>query len=357
MRRNYRHTKVIFTVGPATESEEMLERVILGGADVCRFNMAHATHEWVSQVARRIRRICLRLGREIALMMDIKGPEIRTGTRDEPVALKKGQRLRLVTENWNGEDDGVLTVSVNYPGLPKDIRQGATILVDNGLLKFEAVDVGENHIDCEVTLGGELGSKRHINLPGTRVNLPSVTKKDIADIAVGMEEGFTFYALSFVRESEDVDLLRYHLKKSGSKARIIAKIEDQQALTNLDAIIRSSDGLMVARGDLGIECPYEELPIIQRRAVKTCIELGKPVIVATHMLESMIQNPLPTRAEVTDVANAVYEQADCVMLSGETTVGKYPLDCLEVMTRIAQRIEQMPGAGYAADNSITQVTH
>src|SRR5438876_8788274 len=199
---------------------------------------------------------------------------------------------------------------------------------------------------CEVLTEGELGSRRHINLPGVKVSMPSITDKDRVDIDLGMKLGVDFFALSFVRERKDVEELRGILK-GNSDAKIISKIEDQSAVQNLYDLIDVSDAIMVARGDLGIECPYEELPIIQRRAVKACIRYGKPVIVATHMLESMIENPMPTRAEVTDVANAVFEQADAIMLSGETTVGKYPLECVEVLNRIAERIERSGGAGYA----------
>jgi pyruvate kinase len=207
---------------------------------------------------------------------------------------------------------------------------------------------------CEVLTDGELGSRRHINLPGVKISMPSITEKDRLDIELGISLGVDLIALSFVRERKDVDELRAMLAARNCDAKIIAKIEDQQAVTNLHDLIDAADGIMVARGDLGIECPYEELPIIQRRTVKACIRYGKPVIVATHMLESMIENPMPTRAEVTDVANAVFEQADSVMLSGETTVGKYPLECLEVLDRIAQRIERSGGARYADKVDLTE---
>ncbi len=349
MQFDFRRTKIIFTVGPATESEEMLEKLIRLGVDVCRLNMAHANHEWTREVVRRIRSVGERVGRQIAIMMDVKGPEIRTGDLAAPIELTPGEIFDFVVKpGAEGEnDEETRSVDVNYQNLINDIHVGDTVLVDNGLIQLKVLEKQRARIRCEVLSPGKLGSRRHINLPGVKVNLPPLTEKDRRDVAVGVEEGVDLFALSFVREEGDIDLLRKLLRELESNAGIIAKIEDQLAVSNLDEIIQRSDGLMVARGDLGIECPYEELPIIQRRAVKTCLHLGKPVIIATHMLESMIQAPLPTRAEITDVANAVYEQGDCVMLSGETTVGKYPLECVEVLDRIARRIERSGGAGFA----------
>jgi len=233
----------------------------------------------------------------------------------------------------------IRSADVNYRDLVKDIQVGDTVLVDNGLIRLEVLEKDEARIRCRVLIPGQLTSRRHINLPGVKVNLPSFTEKDRADAIVGLEEGIDFLALSFVREAADVDRLREFLTEKKAKVKIIAKIEDQSGIANLEAIVRVADALMVARGDLGIECPFEELPVIQRRAVRACLSAGRPVIIATHMLESMIVQPVPTRAEITDVANAVYEQADCVMLSGETTIGKYPLECVQMLDRIARRIE------------------
>jgi pyruvate kinase len=240
-------------------------------------------------------------------------------------------------------------VDVNYDGLIDDISVGDTVLVDNGVIHMKVLSKGGNRIRCEVLTEGTMGSRRHINLPGVKVNLPPLTEKDLADVALGCELGVDFVALSFCREASDVEVLRGVLEGHGSHARIVAKIEDQLAVRNLDQIIRVVDIIMVARGDLGIECPMEDLPIIQRRIVKRCIRMGRPVIVATHMLESMIVNPVPTRAEVTDVANAVFEQADAIMLSGETTTGKYPLKCVDVLDRVARRIERSGGAGFGQE--------
>ncbi len=338
---SFRRTKIIFTLGPATEGEPMLEKLIVGGADIVRLNMAHATHDWTRKIIRRIRAISARVEREVAIMMDIKGPEIRTGDLANPIDLAPGEIFDFTVQPAAGGESAheVRSVDVNYRDLVNDIQVGDTVLVDNGLIRLEVLEKDAAHIRCRVLIPGQLSSRRHINLPGVRVNLPAFTEKDRADTLVGIEEGIDFVALSFVREAKDVTDLRTFLGDHKSKARIVAKIEDQSAITNLDEIVRACDGLMVARGDLGIECPFEALPVIQRRAVRACIAQGRPVIVATHMLESMINQPVPTRAEITDVANAVYERSDCVMLSGETTVGKYPWECVQMLDKISRRIE------------------
>ena len=349
-----RRTKIVFTLGPASQSEEMLEKLILGGADVARLNMAHGNHEWTRAVIRRIRAVSKKLNREIAIMMDIKGPEIRTGDVDAPIELKVGETFDFTVKPGSREgDEEIRSVNVNYQDIVNDIHIGDIVLVDSGLMRFEVLDKKDNHIRCKVLTPGALSSRRHINLPGVKVNLPSFTEKDRLDTLMGIEEGIDFVALSFVREAKDIHQLREFLRSNGSKAKIIAKIEDQTAIANLDAIIEATDSLMVARGDLGIECPLEDLPVIQRRAVKACFNHGKPVIIATHTLESMISSPVPTRAEITDVANAVYEKADCVMLSGETTVGKYPLECVGVLDKISRRIEQEGPLDFAEPDHVT----
>ncbi|WP_414662770.1 pyruvate kinase [Horticoccus sp. 23ND18S-11] len=341
---SFRRTKIIFTIGPATESEEMLEKLIRAGADIVRLNMAHAKHDWTRMIIRRIRAVSARVEREVAIMMDIKGPEIRTGDVTAPIELKVGEifdftvRPGMSAERGGGAEE-IRSVDVNYQDLVNDIKVGDTVLVDNGLLRLEVLEKDAARIRCRVLIPGELKSRRHINLPGVKVNLPSFTEKDRGDSIVGLEEGIDFLALSFVRAAKDIELLRTFLSEKKSKVKIIAKIEDQSAIENLNEIVHACDALMVARGDLGIECPFEELPVIQRRAVRACLAQGRPVIVATHMLESMISQPVPTRAEITDVANAVFELADCVMLSGETTIGKYPLECVHMLDTIARRIE------------------
>jgi pyruvate kinase len=336
----FRRTKIIFTLGPATESEEMLEKLITGGADIARLNMAHGKHEWCRAVIRRIRAVSARVGREIGIMMDIKGPEIRTGDVASPIELKIGETFDFTVKPGDREGgEEIRSVNVNYQDLVNDIKVGDIVLVDSGLMRFEVLEKDNARIRCKVLIPGQLTSRRHINLPGVKVNLPSFTEKDRLDTLMGIEEGIDFVALSFVREGKDIEQLREFLRAHKSRAKIIAKIEDQEAISNLDEIVRTTDALMVARGDLGIECPFEELPSIQRRAVKACFDHGRAVIIATHMLESMISQPMPTRAEITDVANAVHERADCVMLSGETTVGKYPMDCVRILEKVARRVE------------------
>ena len=342
----YRHTKVIFTIGPATNGEEVLEQLIRHGVDICRLNMAHASHDWTRETVSRVREVCAKVGRQIAFMMDVKGPEIRTGPVDEPFQLERDDLFDFYTTAEAQATDGVPGVKVNYPKIAEDVKPGDTLLVDSGLIRMRIEAIHPDRVRCNVRIGGEIGSRRHINLPGVHVKLPALTEKDGKDIAVGLELGIEFYALSFVRSPDDLDILRSYLRERGSNARIIAKIEDQTAVTNLEDIIRASDGLMIARGDLGIEIPYETLPIVQTRALDACHRIGRPVIVATHMLESMITQPMPTRAEITDVATAVTAQADCVMLSGETTVGKYPVECVDVFNRISKSVEDLDGPAY-----------
>lgn len=337
---SYRHTKIIFTIGPATNDVETLTELLKRGVDVCRLNMAHADHEWTRRAIENVRTACDKVGRHVAVMMDVKGPEIRTGPLDEPFQLERGDSFDFLLEREAEPVRGeICGVRVNYPQLHEDVGVGDTILVDSGLLRLRVLEIMEDRIRCSVRIGGELGSRRHINLPGVHVRLPALTQKDREDIETGIKYGVDFFALSFVRSADDLDILRRYLSERGSSAHVIAKIEDQSAISNLEEIIQASDGLMVARGDLGIEIPYETLPLVQRRAVMACQRMGKPAIVATHMLESMILNPVPTRAEISDIANAVFEQADCVMLSGETTVGKYPTQCVDVMNRIIRSIE------------------
>jgi pyruvate kinase len=341
----YRLTKIIFTLGPATQEEHMLEQLIVAGVDVCRLNMAHANDEWTRTMIRRVREVCRRTQRHIAIMMDVKGPEIRTGDLAASVELAAGQLIDLLPTPGSAED-GVFAVNVNYPLMGGDVSIGTMVLVDSGLIRLEVVSTSAARVRCRVIVPAKLGSRRHINLPGVKVRLPALTAKDRADIAIGVEEKVDYFALSFVREADDIDILRRLLSDMKSSARIIAKIEDQSGLANLDEIIVASDAVMVARGDLGIEVPMEDLPLIQKRTVDACIRLRKPVIVATHLLESMITSPVPTRAEVSDIAGAVWSTADAIMLSGETTTGRYPLECVQFMKRVAGRIEGNASKGY-----------
>jgi pyruvate kinase len=342
-----RKTKIICTLGPATESAEVLHEMIAAGANIFRLNMSHAPHDWVRVIVPRIRAIARELDVVVGILMDTQGPAIRTGDLATKLNLKPGDIFEFTVRGERSEEE--FSVDVNYDGLIDDIVEGDTVLVDNGVIHMKVLSKSGNRIRCELLTEGVMGSRRHINLPGVKVNLPPLTEKDLADVALGAEMGVDFVALSFCREPGDITVLRDVLREHGSNARIVAKIEDQMAVRNINGIIDATDAVMVARGDLGIECMMEELPIIQRRIIKRCIQKGRPVIVATHMLESMITNPVPTRAEITDVANAVFEQADAIMLSGETTVGKYPVQCVRVFDRVARRIERSGGAGYAAD--------
>lgn len=333
-----RKTKIIATLGPATDSPEMLGRLLDAGMDVARLNMSHAPHDWVRRVVKDLRAAAAARQRPLAILLDTQGPAIRTGDLPASLDLQPGQKFTLTVRGERSEE--MHSVDVNYEEFVNDISVGDVVLLDNGEIHMKVLAKYANKVECEVLTPGKLGSRRHINLPGVRVSLPALTAKDLADVQVGLEVEVDYIALSFVREARDIQQLRAVTETSTHRPLIIAKIEDQQAVANLDAIVATADGVMVARGDLGIECPYEDLPLIQRRIVKTCLKVGKPVIVATHMLESMIENPMPTRAEISDVANAVFEQADAIMLSGETTVGKYPVKCVEVFDRITRRIER-----------------
>lgn len=348
-----RKTKIIATLGPATESREMLGKLIQAGVNIFRLNMSHGAHDWVRRVVADVRSAAQALQTHVAILMDTQGPAIRTGDLPAALDLHPGQKFTLTVRGETSEE--LHSVDVNYDNIVNDISVGDTVLVDNGEIEMKVLAKHENKIECEVLTRGTLRSRRHINLPGVKVNLPALTSKDLADIRLGLELRVEYIALSFVREAKDIRQLRAVVDGADYKPELIAKIEDQEAVKNLNEIIAESDAIMVARGDLGIECPFEELPIIQRRAVKTCVRLGKPVIVATHMLESMIDNPVPTRAEITDVANAVFEQSDAIMLSGETTVGKYPVKCVEILNRIAIRIEKSGGANFQAAAELTTV--
>lgn len=343
-----RQTKIICTIGPVSSSYDMLEKLANAGMNVARLNMSHGEHDNCLQIIKAIRTLNKKLHHPVAVLIDTQGPEIRTGVLNSDLNLKNGD---IVTVVARGEADvETRSILINYADIITDVNIGDKITVDNGLINLEVLSKEERAMRCRVLDGGILKSRRHVNLPGIRVNLPAITEKDKRDIAFAMEHEVDFIALSFVRSADDIHDLNRLLGSKAGKIKIIAKIEDQEGLKNLDAIIRESDGVMVARGDLGVEIPFEQLPRAQRHIIQRCAELGKRSIVATHMLESMIENPMPTRAEVTDVANAVYEEADAIMLSGETTVGRYPVKCVEVLDRIARATE--PGQGLRFSNQL-----
>jgi pyruvate kinase len=340
-RRDFRLTKIVCTLGPASSSWEAIEAMARAGMNVARLNFSHGNHATHLKAIQAIRGLNRKLNHPIAVLLDTQGPEIRTGEISGSLDLKVGETFTFTVRPE--VDPEQQSVHVNYQDLAKDLKVGDRVTVDNGLINLQVLQVQDGRLQCKVIDGGKLGSRKHVNLPGVRVNLPSITEKDRADIRFGLQHDVDFLALSFVRSPEDVLEARKLIEEAGSKARIIAKIENREGLDNFDAILAEADGIMVARGDLGVEIDLHDLPVVQRQMVRSCAIAGKPVIVATHLLESMVTSPMPTRAEVTDVANAVYEMADAVMLSGETAAGKHPSRCVEVMDRITRRIEKEPG--------------
>jgi pyruvate kinase len=331
-------TKIIVTLGPATEDYETIRQLIERGVSVFRLNMSHARFDWVKATVPAIRDAACNLGREVAVLMDLQGPAIRTGELAEPVMVTQGMVVEFLINDVPPAQ--AISTTVNYPGLAHDVKAGDLMLVDNGVIHMRVLAVTTDRVTCEVITDGKLGSRRHINLPGIKINLPALTEKDMACLDLAAETGVDFVALSFAREAAHMLELSRLLQEKGSHARVVAKIEDQEAISQIDSIIEASDTVMIARGDLGIEVHLEELPALQRHIIRRCAYFGRKVIVATHLLESMVHNPVPTRAEVTDIANAVYEQADALMLSAETSVGEYPLRCVELLDRVARRIER-----------------
>lgn len=344
VRRDFRLTKIICTLGPASASSEMIEQLAKAGMNVARLNMSHGDHASHLLSIRRIRSLNRSLNHPIATLLDLKGPEIRTGELREHLQLSVGEVYTVtVMPNANTEER---SIHIDYKDMVSHLKVGDRITVDNGLINLEVLEVRQHDLRCRVLDGGKLGSRKHINLPGVRVNLPSITDKDRDDIRFGLKHDVDFIALSFVRNAEAVLEARKVIEDNGGHhVRLISKIENQEGVENFDSILAVSDGIMVARGDLGVEVDFFELPVIQREITRKCGLVGKPVIVATHLLESMIEHPMPTRAEVSDVANAVYEEADAVMLSGETASGKHPVRCVQVMERIVRRMEKVDSIG------------
>ena len=331
-RKKYGRTKIVCTLGPASSSIETLVKMIEAGMDVARLNFSHGSHEDHLEMMNRVRQAAVITGEPVAILLDLQGPKIRTGKLKEPMELKNGERLIITIDEMLGENH---KVSTTYQHLPKDVKPGDTILMDDGLLQFKVLSSSEREVVTEVVYGGILKSNKGINLPGISVSTPSLTEKDKEDLLFGIAHDIDYVALSFVRSAQDVVQLREfiiaHIDQR-KKLPIISKIEKDEALKNIDAIIAESDGLMVARGDLGVECKMEEVPLAQKMIARKANAAGKPVIIATQMLESMIENPRPTRAEANDVANAVLDGADAVMLSGETSVGKYPIIVVKTMS-------------------------
>ena len=344
---NFTRTKIICTIGPATESLSALRKLYENGMNVARINMSHAKHKSAKVIIDRINKINkeqkIQSGK-IGILLDTQGPEIRTGDTELPLELNVGEEVTLTVRDE--VDVETSSIKINYKDLIHSVSEGSRISVDNGLINFMVLSKDSETLRCKVLDGGKLGSKRHVNLPGVRVNLPSLTSKDLEDISFGIKNKVDFIALSFVRNADDLQKLQEILDRKKSHAKIIAKIENQEGLDNIHDISRAAWGVMVARGDLGIETSLVDLPNIQRRIMYACAKWGRRSIVATHLLESMIENPTPTRAEVTDIANAIYEGADAIMLSGETSVGKYPSECVNLLKSIAEKTEKFRTLGY-----------
>ncbi len=331
------HTKIVCTIGPASDSVEILEKLMKSGMNVARLNFSHGTHEEHGRRIVNIRQAADNTGTNVAILLDTKGPEIRLGSlKESKVPVVEGQEIILTTRPMIGEGN---VFPVTYQGLPRDVVPGNTILIDDGLIGLEVKETGEEDIVCRVKNAGEVSSNKGINVPGVEVNLPGLMEKDIGDIHFGIEQELDFIAASFVRKPGDVLDIRRILEEKESDIDIIAKIESRSGVKNLDEILKVSDGIMVARGDLGVEIPAEEVPLVQKTIIHKCNKAGKPVITATQMLDSMIRNPRPTRAEASDVANAIFDGTDAVMLSGETASGKYPVEAVSTMARIASKTE------------------
>ncbi len=333
-----RKTKIICTLGPAVDSEEKLCGLISAGMDAARFNFSHADHEAHGRQMARLKAAREKLGRPVAAILDTRGPEIRIKHfANGPIQLEGGGQFTLTTRDVPGDETGV---SVTYPCLHEEVAAGQEILIDDGLVALRVEEVCGQDILCRVENGGALSDSKSVNLPGARIRLPALTKKDEQDIRFGVEMGFDYIAASFVRRGEDIQAIRTVLDScGGQEVRIIAKIENQEGVDNFDEILSRADGIMVARGDLGVEIPAARVPILQKEMIRKGMRVGKPVITATQMLDSMIRNPRPTRAEVSDVANAVYDGTSCVMLSGETAGGAYPLEALSTMVRVVTETE------------------
>ena len=333
-------TKVVCTMGPNTNDRELLKKLIENGMDVARFNFSHGDHEEQKSRMDLLKELRQELNTNTAILLDTKGPEIRTGVLKggKRIMLKAGEQFTLTTEEIEGDES---KVSITYEGLVQDVDAGRVILIDDGLIELKVVGKSEKEIFCEVINGGELGERKGVNVPNVAVRLPAITEKDKDDIRFGVEQGIDFIAASFVRNAECVLEIKAYLKELGAPyVPIIAKVENAEGIKNIDEIIRAADGVMVARGDLGVEIPAEEVPYLQKMIIQKCNMNFKTVITATQMLDSMMRNPRPTRAEVTDVANAVYDGTDAVMLSGETAQGKYALEALQMMVHIIQNTEQ-----------------
>ena len=334
-----RKTKIVCTIGPASKDVETLKQMINSGMNVARINFSHGGYEDQKPLIQAIKQARQELNVPVALLLDMQGPEVRTGKLEEaPVILETGNDFVLVNEDIVGNNQ---RVSITYKGLYKDIHVGTRILIDDGAIELETTEIREKDIYCKIIHGAKLGNRKSLNIPGTHLNLPSLKEKDIQDLNAGIMEEFDYVAASFVRNAQDVlDVRKVLNDNGGEKIKIISKIENQEGIDNFSEILKVSDGIMIARGDMGVEIPLEQVPIIQKQFIKECKSTGKFVITATQMLESMITNPRPTRAEVSDVANAIFDETGAIMLSGESAIGNYPIECVQTMNQIAMGVEE-----------------
>lgn len=334
-----RKTKIICTLGPSTDNDQTMRELMINGMNVARFNFSHANYDEHLQRLKALKRLRNELNLPVAALLDTKGPEIRIGTfKDTKIQLVQGQKFILTTKEVEGDNS---RVSITYKNLPNDVKEGSTILIDDGLVELTVDKVEKSDIYCTVQNDGAISNNKGVNVPGANLSMEFLSEKDKNDIIFGIKNGYDFIAASFTRTAQDVNDVRKLLSENGGEAiQIIAKIENMQGVENIDEIIEAADAIMIARGDMGVEIPGEEVPVLQKEIIKKVYHQGKPVITATQMLDSMIKNPRPTRAETTDVANAIYDGTSAIMLSGETAAGKYPLQALQTMVRIAERTEQ-----------------
>ncbi len=337
---HFNRTKIVATMGPATADINVLEGMFNEGLDICRINFSHGDYDAVLSVVKNIRELNKKLNRHVGILADLQGPKLRIGVmKNNSATLINGEIISITTKECEGDEHRIY---ITYPQFPSDVKLGETVLIDDGKIHLKVIDTNlKDEVRCEILVGGILSSKKGVNLPNTKISLPCLTVKDIRDLEFALEQDFDWIGLSFVRSVTDIVELKDIIKNKGKRARVIAKIEKPEAIKEIDNIIDVTDGIMVARGDLGVELPMEQVPLLQKMMVQKCVQVGKPVIIATQMMESMITSYTPTRAEVNDVANAVMDGADAVMLSAETSVGKYPVKVIEMMRRIITQVEEV----------------
>ncbi len=357
--KSFNRTKIVATMGPATADISVLEEMFNQGLDICRINFSHGDYDAILNTVSNIRTLNKKLEMHVGILADLQGPKLRIGlVKNNSVNLITGKEISITTKECEGDEN---IIYITYPQFPSDVKVGETVLIDDGKLQLKVLETNfKDHVKCLITMGGQLTSKKGLNLPNTKISLPCLTPKDIKDLDFALEQDFDWIGLSFVRSGSDIITLKDLINSKNKKARIIAKIEKPEAIEEIDNIIDLADGIMVARGDLGVELPMERVPLLQKMIVQKCIQIGKPVIIATQMMESMIISNTPTRAEVNDVANAVMDGADAVMLSAETSVGKFPIKVVEIMRKIITEVEELDSIYYKENTpqikTITYIT-